>query len=87
MIPTAAHWAEKYNHAVESADARGIVVVQYLPEIPIEKIAKVFSGNSVEKESTAVAKPEDSTDKSTAVAEREVEVDHAAPEEVDLSDE
>lgn len=87
VITTAAHWAEKYNHAVESAGARGTVVVQYLPEIPIEKIAKVFSGNSVEKESTAVAKPEDSTDKSTAVAEREVEVDHAAPEEVDLSDE
>ncbi|KAF3322800.1 stress-related protein-like isoform X2 [Carex littledalei] len=79
VIPTAAHWAEKYNHAVESAGARDIVV-QYLPEIPIEKIAKVFSGNSVKKESTAVAKPEDSTDKSTAVAEHEVEVDQAEDE-------
>jgi Rubber elongation factor protein (REF) len=58
VIPTAAHWAEKYNHAVESASARGIVVVQYLPEIPIEKIAKVFSGNSTEREIVAETNPE-----------------------------
>lgn len=80
MIPTAAYWAEKYNHAVESAGTRGIVVVQYLPEIPIEKIAKVFSGNSAKKESTAVAKPEDSTDESTTIAEHEVEVDDRSDE-------
>jgi hypothetical protein len=83
VIPTAAHWAEKYNRAVESAGARGVVVVQYLPEIPIEKIAKVFSGNSKEKESMAVTKPEASTGESIAVAEREVEVTRTASPEAE----
>ncbi|KAJ3699892.1 hypothetical protein LUZ61_003597 [Rhynchospora tenuis] len=72
VIPTAAHWAEKYNHAVESASARGIAVVQYLPEIPIEKIAKVFSGSSTDRDSVDVTKPE------AASGEQEVEVSQTA---------
>ncbi|KAJ4753574.1 Rubber elongation factor protein (REF) [Rhynchospora pubera] len=77
VIPTAAHWAEKYNHAVESAGARGIAVVQYLPEIPIEKIAKVFSSNSTERETVDVTKSK------AASGEQEVEVSQTASPEAE----
>jgi Rubber elongation factor protein (REF) len=75
VIPTAAHWAKKYNYAVKSASARGIVVVQYLPEIPLEKIAKVFSGNSAERERETNSEAEEAQ---AASAEPEAE---AAPTE------
>lgn len=84
MIPTAAHWAEKYNHALKSAGTRGIVVVQYLPEIPIEKIAKVFSGNGTERECVAENKPEAEV---AQTASPELEADAAPTEAVDNSDE
>ncbi|XP_071721908.1 stress-related protein-like [Rutidosis leptorrhynchoides] len=42
LVPTAAHWSEKYNQAVCSAGGSGYTVAEYLPLIPMEKIAKVF---------------------------------------------
>ena len=44
IVPTAAHWCEKYNEALTCAAERGYMVSHYLPPIPIEKIAKVFEG-------------------------------------------
>ncbi|TXG63451.1 hypothetical protein EZV62_010445 [Acer yangbiense] len=41
-VPTAGYWAEKYNQAVCYTNERGYVVAEYLPLIPIERIAKVF---------------------------------------------
>ncbi|KAG8370651.1 hypothetical protein BUALT_Bualt13G0005400 [Buddleja alternifolia] len=44
MVPTAAHWAEKYNQAVACATGRGYTVSYYLPLVPIDRIAKTFEG-------------------------------------------
>ncbi|KAL7586004.1 stress-related protein [Lactuca sativa] len=41
-VPTAAFVAEKYNYVVCFTAEKGYLVAQYLPLIPIEKIAKVF---------------------------------------------
>ncbi|XP_024981583.1 stress-related protein-like isoform X2 [Cynara cardunculus var. scolymus] len=41
-VPTAAYVAEKYNVAVCYTAEKGYPVAQYLPLVPIEKIAKVF---------------------------------------------
>jgi hypothetical protein len=43
VVPTAAHWAEKYNRAVATAADHGYAGAKYLPAIPTERIAKVFS--------------------------------------------
>lgn len=43
VIPTAAHWSEKYNQAVCYTAERGHTVSSYLPLVPTEKIAKVFA--------------------------------------------
>ncbi|XP_066398274.1 stress-related protein-like [Miscanthus floridulus] len=45
VVPTAAHWAEKYNRAVVAAAERGYAGAKYLPAIPTERIAKVFSSS------------------------------------------
>ncbi|KAI3506633.1 hypothetical protein L1887_21193 [Cichorium endivia] len=41
-VPTAAFVAEKYNYAVCYTAEKGYPVAQYLPLVPVEKIAKVF---------------------------------------------
>ncbi|KAI7757128.1 hypothetical protein M8C21_029481 [Ambrosia artemisiifolia] len=41
-VPTGAYMLEKYNYAVYYAADKGYVVAQYLPLVPIDKIAKVF---------------------------------------------
>lgn len=43
VVPTAAHWAEKYNRAVATAADHGYAGATYLPTIPTKRIAKVFS--------------------------------------------
>lgn len=48
MVPTAAHWAEKYNEAVTSAAGRGYTLSDYMPMVPIERIAKVFESSAYE---------------------------------------
>jgi hypothetical protein len=48
VVPTAAHWAEKYNRAVVAAAERGYAGAKYLPAIPTERIAKVFSSPDAE---------------------------------------
>lgn len=46
MIPTAAHWAEKYNHAVANAAEKGYAMSYYFPIVPVERIAKTFGAES-----------------------------------------
>lgn len=41
-VPTAAYVVEKYNDTVCYSAEKGYQVAQYLPLVPIEKIAKVF---------------------------------------------
>lgn len=48
VVPTAAHWAEKYNRAVVAAAEHGYAGAKYLPAIPTERIAKVFSSPEAE---------------------------------------
>ncbi|KAK1412518.1 hypothetical protein QVD17_33835 [Tagetes erecta] len=42
VVPTAAYMLEKYNDTVCYTAEKGYLVAQYLPLVPIEKIAKVF---------------------------------------------
>ncbi|KAK9067690.1 hypothetical protein SSX86_011801 [Deinandra increscens subsp. villosa] len=42
VVPTAAYLVEKYNYTVSYTAEKGYQVAQYLPLVPIEKIAKVF---------------------------------------------
>ncbi|KAA8549174.1 hypothetical protein F0562_000858 [Nyssa sinensis] len=42
VVPTAAHWSEKYNQVVIYTAERGYTLSGYLPLVPIERIAKVF---------------------------------------------
>ena len=43
VVPTAAFCSEKYNQTVVSTAEKGYRVSSYLPLVPTEKIAKVFS--------------------------------------------
>lgn len=43
MIPTAAYCTEKYNETVRCTADKGYKVASYLPLVPTEKIAKVFT--------------------------------------------
>lgn len=43
VVPAAANCAEKYNQTVQSTHEKGYKVSSYLPLVPTEKIAKVFS--------------------------------------------
>lgn len=54
VVPTAAHWAEKYNKVITSAAEQGYTGAQYLPAIPTEGIAKVFG----ERGAPAASSPE-----------------------------
>ncbi|OMP03286.1 Rubber elongation factor [Corchorus olitorius] len=43
VVPTAAYCSDKYNQTVVSTAEKGYKVASYLPLVPTEKIAKVFS--------------------------------------------
>lgn len=45
VVPTAAYCSEKYNLTVCSTAKKGYRVASYLPLVPTEKIAKIFSVN------------------------------------------
>jgi len=50
VVPTAAYWADKYNQTVTSTAKNGYTVSYYLPLVPIEKISKVFGGESTQND-------------------------------------
>ncbi|XVE89645.1 hypothetical protein DITRI_Ditri20bG0012400 [Diplodiscus trichospermus] len=50
VIPTAAYCTDKYNQTVVSSAEKGYKVASYLPLVPTEKIAKVFSQERPESE-------------------------------------
>ncbi|XP_047311293.1 REF/SRPP-like protein At3g05500 [Impatiens glandulifera] len=43
MVPTAAYCSDKYNETVISTAEKGYRVASYLPLVPMEKIARVFT--------------------------------------------
>ncbi|GFY88981.1 rubber elongation factor protein [Actinidia rufa] len=45
VIPKAAYCTEKYNETVRCSAEKGYKVASYLPLVPTEKIAKVFTAN------------------------------------------
>ena len=45
VVPTFAHWTEKYNSSVTYAAESGYSVAGYLPRVPIERISKIFAGD------------------------------------------
>lgn len=55
VVPTAAYCSEKYNQTVVSAAEKGYKVSSYLPLVPTERIAKVFSNGVVESQPLASA--------------------------------
>ncbi|OAY44043.1 REF/SRPP-like protein At3g05500 [Manihot esculenta] len=48
VVPTAAYCSEKYNQTVLSTAEKGYRVSSYLPLVPTERIAKVFSDDVVQ---------------------------------------
>ncbi|KAK1277747.1 Stress-related protein [Acorus gramineus] len=48
VVPTAAHWAERYNEVVCRSAERGFAVSAYMPLVPTERIAKVFGAEGGE---------------------------------------
>ncbi|KAF3454524.1 hypothetical protein FNV43_RR04972 [Rhamnella rubrinervis] len=50
VVPTAAYYSEKYNQTVRGTAEKGYRVSSYLPLVPTEKIAKVFSSGGAESE-------------------------------------
>ncbi|KAI3952976.1 hypothetical protein MKX01_028668 [Papaver californicum] len=46
MVPTVSMLSDKYNSAVSNATERGFAVSSYLPLVPKERIAKVFSNEA-----------------------------------------
>ncbi|XP_021282623.1 REF/SRPP-like protein At3g05500 [Herrania umbratica] len=50
VVPTAAYCTDKYNQTVASSAEKGYKVASYLPLVPTEKIAKVFSEEKPESE-------------------------------------
>lgn len=43
VVPTTAYWSKKYNQVVHHFGENGYVVAAYLPLIPTNRIAKVFT--------------------------------------------
>lgn len=43
LVPTATYFTKKYNQAVVSTAEKGYKVASFLPLVPIDKIAKVFT--------------------------------------------
>ncbi|RRT45044.1 hypothetical protein B296_00031226 [Ensete ventricosum] len=56
LVHTAAYWAAKYNSAVGTAAERGYAVAEYLPTVPIERIANVFLEDSEKPRGERTAK-------------------------------
>ncbi|GAU16644.1 hypothetical protein TSUD_325940 [Trifolium subterraneum] len=52
-IPTAAHWSEKYNHAIKAMTEKGYSFVGYLPLVPINELSKAFKRGEVKEKKTA----------------------------------
>ncbi|KAH7543039.1 REF/SRPP-like protein At3g05500 [Ziziphus jujuba] len=50
VLPTAAYCSEKYNETVMDTAEKGYRVASYLPLVPTEKIAKVFSNGGAASE-------------------------------------
>jgi len=50
VVPTAAYCTEKYNQTVLSTAEKGFKVSSYLPLVPTERIAKVFSSDEAASE-------------------------------------
>lgn len=50
VVPTAAYCSEKYNETVQRTSEQGYKVSSYLPLVPTEKIAKVFSASNAQTE-------------------------------------
>ncbi|XP_023530281.1 REF/SRPP-like protein At3g05500 [Cucurbita pepo subsp. pepo] len=50
ILPTAVYCTEKYNETVQSTSKKGYKVSSYLPLVPTERIAKVFSKDRIEME-------------------------------------
>ncbi|KAJ3683724.1 hypothetical protein LUZ60_013951 [Juncus effusus] len=85
LVPTAAYWAEKYNIILEHANAHEFRIASYLPEIPIEKIAKVFNG----ADGDAGAEDEGASSSSSSedeVATSEVPLDRSETVFADVAD-
>ncbi|KAK6915604.1 Rubber elongation factor [Dillenia turbinata] len=53
VLPKAAYCSEKYNETVKYAAEKGYTIPSYLPLVPTQKIAKVFSGPQAEAEPLA----------------------------------
>ncbi|XP_047334068.1 stress-related protein-like [Impatiens glandulifera] len=62
VLPTAAHWADKYNEAVSSAVDRGYTLVNFMPMVPIERIAKIFENSPYEPCSSSSSSEEEDHD-------------------------
>lgn len=54
VVPTAALCSEKYNQTVKVGAEKGYRVANYLPLVPVEKIAKVFEDQDGETQPIAV---------------------------------
>ena len=53
VVPTAGYCAAKYNKVVAAAARQGFTGARYLPTVPTERIAKVFSSSTPESEPLA----------------------------------
>ncbi|KNA06993.1 hypothetical protein SOVF_176020 [Spinacia oleracea] len=53
VVPTAAMCSEKYNQTVKVGAERGYRVTNYMPLVPVEKIAKVFEEQDGETQTIA----------------------------------
>lgn len=53
VVPTAAMCSEKYNETVKVGAERGYRVANYLPFVPVDKIAKVFEVQDSETQTVA----------------------------------
>nr|BBE38099.1 Rubber elongation factor protein [Ficus carica] len=58
VVPTAAYCTEKYNQTVLSTAEKGYKVSAFLPLVPVEKIAKVFSEDGSESAPVASSQGE-----------------------------
>ncbi|CAA6669094.1 unnamed protein product [Spirodela intermedia] len=54
VVPTVAHWTDKYNAAVTYAAENGYAAAAYLPHVPTERISKIYC-SSAGGEATAAA--------------------------------
>ncbi|KAL3538155.1 hypothetical protein ACH5RR_001521 [Cinchona calisaya] len=48
VIPAASYCSEKYNQTIQNTAEKGYKVASYMPIVPTEKIAKVFSNEEAE---------------------------------------